>query len=59
MPFYKINQLIKVKIKMKPLDFKNYFFKPPPSTPLKNNLILDLMIRSRLSAPNILLIKNA
>ena len=57
MKFYKINQLIKFKIKMKPLDFKNYFFKPP-STPLKDNLILDLMVRSRFSGPNILLIKN-
>ena len=57
MPFYKINQLIKVKIKIKPLDFKNDFFKPP-STPLKNNLILDLMVRSRFSGPNIFLIKN-
>ena len=57
MSFCKINQLIKFKIKKKPLDFKNHFFKPP-SIPLKNNVILDLMVRSRFSGPNILQIKN-
>ena len=56
MPFYKVNQLFKFKIKKKPLYFKNYFFKPP-STPLKSNVILDLMVRSRFSGPYILQIK--